>query len=180
MATRTLRRFTVGEYERMVDVGILTEEDRVELVGGEIVDISPIGSRHAAQVRLLAGVLQRVAGDRAIVSIQAPIRLDDASEPQPDLALLRPRGDFYATGHPGSEDVRLVVEVADTSVEFERNVKVPLYARAGIPLIWLIDVSGPGVIEVYEGRDMRPSRAGRGRRLALPWTELPVNDILLP
>lgn len=134
------RRFTVAEYHQMAQAGILGEDDRVELIEGEIVEMPPIGDRHAASVdRLTEGFVQRFS-DVAIVRVQNPVRLDEHSEPQPDLALLRRRADFYASGHPAPPDVFLLVEVADTSAELDRRVKIPLYARSGIPEAWLIDL----------------------------------------
>jgi Uma2 family endonuclease len=132
--------FTVDEYHRMSEAGILAETDRVELIEGEIVKMSPIGKYHAACVKRLNSVLNRRVGDYAIVSVQDPIRLDDYSEPEPDLALLKPRDDFYAQDLPTVEDVLLIIEVADTSVEYDRNVKLPLYAKAGIPETWLANI----------------------------------------
>ncbi|MDQ3917533.1 MAG: Uma2 family endonuclease, partial [Acidobacteriota bacterium] len=125
--------FTVDEFERMGAAGIFHPDDRLELIGGEIVEMSPIGSSHAACVKFLSALLQRLFGGTLIVSTQDPIRLDDFSEPQPDVALLRWREDFYRHAHPTPADVLLVVEVADTTVESDRQVKIPLYARAGIP-----------------------------------------------
>jgi Uma2 family endonuclease len=119
------RLFTVEEYHRMAEAGILSEEDRVELIEGELVTMSPIGSRHAACVKRLVRLLDRAAGDRAIVGAQDPIRLGARSEPQPDVALLRYRPDFYASAHPGPEDVLLVVEVAETSADADRSLKIP-------------------------------------------------------
>jgi len=118
-------RFTVEEYHRMGQAGILSEDDRVELIEGEIVEMAPVGSRHAACVKRLNALLSRRAGGRALVSVQDPIRLGEHSEPQPDLALLKPREDFYAAAHPGPEDVLLVIEVAETSLEYDREVKLP-------------------------------------------------------
>ena len=142
------RPFTVGEYYRMAEADILTEEDRVELIAGQIVAMSPIGSRHAACVDRLNGLLHRQPEQAFIVRVQSPIALDAYSEPEPDLVLLRPRADFYAEAHPSAVDVLLAVEVADTSVEYDREVKLPLYAQAGIPEVWLIDLQ-KGHIEVY-------------------------------
>lgn len=130
----------------MAQAGIFREDDRVELLDGEILEMTPIGSRHAACVARLTARFSRVQAN-AIVWVQNPIRLSERSEPQPDLALLRPRPDFYSQAHPGPGDVLLVVEVAETSVEVDRDVKVPLYARAGIPEVWLVDLAG-GCIEV--------------------------------
>ena len=142
------RAFTVGEYYRMAEANILTEEDRVELIAGQIVAMSPIGSRHAACVKRLNLLLGKMIGDSMLIGVQDPIALDAYSEPEPDLVLLRPRADFYATAHPSAADVLLAVEVADTSAGYDRAVKVPLYAQAGIPEVWLIDLSA-NRIEVY-------------------------------
>lgn len=142
MAVGVCRRlFTVDEYYLMAQAGILHEDDRVELIEGEIIEMAAIGSRHAACVDRLTQLFVGRVGGRAIVRVQNPIRLSQRTEPQPDLALLRPRPDFYAAGHPGPEDVLLVVEVADTSVGFDRETKIPLYARAGIPEAWLVNLT---------------------------------------
>lgn len=155
MPVRLLKRhFTVEEYHRMAQAGILSEDDRVELVEGEIVEMVPIGSRHAACVGRLTALFS-AAQTGGIVWVQNPIRLGEHSEPQPDLTLLRPRGDFYASGHPGPQDVLLVVEVAETSADADREVKVPLYARAGVLEAWVVDLHGE-VVEVYR----KPSPEG--------------------
>ena len=142
------RAFTVGEYYRMAEAAILTEEDRVELIAGQIVAMSPIGSRHAACVDRLNGLLHRQPGAAFIVRVQSPIALDAYSEPEPDLVLLRPRADFYAAAHPSAADVLLAIEVGDTSADYDREVKLPLYAQAGIPEVWVIDLQKDR-IEVY-------------------------------
>ena len=142
------RVFTVGEYYRMAEASILTEEDRVELIAGQIVAMSPIGSRHAACVKRLNLLLGKMIGDSMLLGVQDPIALDAYSEPEPDLVLLRSRADFYAAAHPSAGDVLLAIEVADTSASYDREVKVPLYAQAGIPEVWLIDLQ-EGRIEVY-------------------------------
>ena len=142
------RVFTVGEYYRMAEANILTEEDRVELIAGQIVAMSPIGSRHAACVKRLNLLLGKMVGDSMLLGVQDPIALDAYSEPEPDLVLLRPRADFYAAAHPSAVDVLLAIEVADTSASYDREVKVPLYAQAGIPEVWLINLQA-GRIEVY-------------------------------
>lgn len=134
------RRFTVDDFQQMGRTGILTEDDRVELIEGEVVQMSPIGSRHAACVGRLTRLFGRAVGDRAIVWVQNPVDLGKSSEVHPDLALLRPRPDFYAPRHPTSTDVLLLVEVAATSEDYDRDVKLPLYARAGIPEVWLVDL----------------------------------------
>lgn len=149
MPVQVLRRsFTVEEYHRMAEAGILGEDDRVELLEGEIVEMAPIGSGHAACVDRLTHLLVRQFAEKAIIRVQNPVRLGERSEPQPDLALLRPRPDFYAKAHPGPEDILLLVEVAETSVGVDREVKLPLFARAGVPEVWLVDLPGER-IEVY-------------------------------
>ncbi len=159
------RLFNVREYERMVETGILTEDDRVELIGGEIVEMSPTGTRHAACVRRLNTLLAARVGASALLSVQDPIVLDDFSEPQPDVVLLRPRPDFYEQRHPRAPDVLLLIEVSDTTLKTDRQIKMPLYARAGVGEYWVVNLQD-NEIEIYA----RPSgsayqlvrRAGRG------------------
>ena len=136
-ARRTPHRFTVAEYDRMIDLGILKEDARVELIRGEIVAKMSIGDAHIACVDRLNRLLVRAVSDDAIVSVQNPIRLAD-SEPEPDLVLKRPRQDFY--GKPGPADILLVIEVADASLEDDREVKGPLYAENGIAEYWIVNL----------------------------------------
>jgi Uma2 family endonuclease len=138
-------RFTVSDYHRMAEVGILGEDDRVELIEGEIVDMTPLGRRHQARVDQLAELLIHGLGEQAIVRVQGSVRLGERSEPQPDLVLLRRRADFYADADAESQDVLLVIEVADTSLAHDRDVKVPLYNRAAITEVWLVDLNGENV-----------------------------------
>src|SRR5262249_37658064 len=115
------RQFSVADYARMRETGILAEDDRVELLDGEVREMSPIGPLHAAIVKRLNTLLSRALDDSVILSVQDPIQLNDYSEPQPDLAILQHRDDFYAAAHPIAEDVLVVIEVADTSVEYDRE-----------------------------------------------------------
>ena len=185
MAAQLLRRrFTVHEYHRMGQVGILGEDDRLELLEGEIVEMAPIGSRHQAVVNRLTRLVSNWLGDSAVVSVQGPVRLEDHSEPQPDLMLLRSRADFYASNHPGPGDVLLLVEVSDTSTEYDREVKLPLYARYGIAEVWLVGLEAEA-IEVYRAPTAQGyqevSQAGRGHRIspiAFPQLELAAADII--
>ena len=135
------RRFSVDEYYRMAEAGILHEDDRVELLDGEIIEMTPIGSLHAACVDRLNRIFVSACGDRAIVRVQNPVRLSTDSEPEPDLAILRPRADDYARAHPGPADVLLVIEVADSSLEYDRGRKAQAYARSGIPELWIVDLA---------------------------------------
>jgi Uma2 family endonuclease len=133
-------RVTVNDYYKMAEAGIFGEGDRVELIDGEIVDMAPIGSRHGGVVKRLTQHFSATAGNQAIVSVQDPLHLDARSEPEPDLMLLKPRNDFYAAAHPEAPDVLLLVEVGDATARFDREVKLPLYARHGITEVWLIDI----------------------------------------
>lgn len=179
----THHRFTVDEFLRMAETGILAEDDRVELLDGQIVEMSPIGPRHAGCVKSLIRLFSPAA-DRAVVSAQDPVVLGPHAAPQPDLAILRPRADGYRRSHPGPHDTLLVIEVADTSVAPDREGKLPLYAAAGIPDAWLVNLPDD-VIEVH--RDPRNGVytvrriARRGDALSplrLPDLSLPADDIL--
>jgi Uma2 family endonuclease len=176
--------FNVDDYYRMAEVGLLSEDDRVELIEGEIIEMFPITSAHGGTVRRSSAFLNRKLADIAIVSVQNPVPLDDFSEPQPDLALLKPRKDFYSKSHPAPEDVLMVIEVADTSVNYDRNLKLPLYARAGIPEAWLM-VLGKGIIEVHSqpknGKYQKVQRMKRGKTLTsptIPGLSCGVEDLL--
>jgi Uma2 family endonuclease len=141
MAVRVApHRFTVDDYHAMARAGVLRDDDRVELIEGEIVDMTPIGSRHAAVVDLLTRWLVMGCGTRAIVRVQGPVRLGAHSEPQPDLLVLEPRDDFYQRKPPTGDDVLLLIEVADSSLQYDQAVKLPLYARAGVREVWLVDL----------------------------------------
>jgi Uma2 family endonuclease len=163
--------FNVDDYYRMAEVGLLPEDAHVELIEGEIIEMSPIGSTHAGTVDRSSASLHRTLGDTVIVRVQNPVRLNDFSEPQPDIALLKPRKDFYSNSHPVREDVLVVIEVADTSLAYDRNVKLPLYARAGVPEAWLM-VLGKDVIEVHSqpknGKYQKVQRLKRGKTLVSP------------
>jgi Uma2 family endonuclease len=142
------RHFNIADYYKMAAAGVFSEDDRVELIEGEIVEMNPIGSRHAACVGRLTKLLEQLAGNQAIVWVQNPVQISDYSEPLPDLALLKRREDFYAQANPQPADVLLIVEVADSSVGYDREIKVPLYARAGIAEVWLVNLPKE-MIEVY-------------------------------
>jgi Uma2 family endonuclease len=157
--------FTVDEYHKMGETGILCEDDRVELIEGKLIDMPPIGSPHAGKVNRINTLLSRIIGRKAIIALQNPVRLGRRSEPQPDITILRPRDDFYEKSHPQPKDVLLLIEVADTTVRYDREVKSLLYAAYGIPEVWLIDLRAKRV-EVY----LQPSKDGYRQRLR------PMND----
>ncbi|MGE5444706.1 MAG: Uma2 family endonuclease [Ignavibacteriales bacterium] len=149
----TKRHFNIDEYYRMAEAGILSEDDRIELIEGEIIKMAPIGSRHAGCVSHLNTLFNRQVGETALVNVQNPVRLSDFSEPQPDIALLKPRDDFYSNSHPTPADVLLIIEVSDTSLEYDRDIKLPLYAASSIPEVWLVNLI-KDIVEIYrEPRD---------------------------
>jgi Uma2 family endonuclease len=184
---RTLRArlFTVDEYQRMGETGILASDERLELIAGRIVVREPIGSRHAGTVDRLTRLWTSRLGERAIVRIQNPVRFaKEDSEVQPDVMLLRPRDDFYTTAHPVAADVLLLIELADTTLRLERRVRLPLYARVGVQESWLCDIASERV-EVHReplGHRYRAVQAlNRGetlRSLAFPDVTLIVDDLL--
>jgi Uma2 family endonuclease len=135
------RRLTVAEYHRLAEVGILGEDDRVELLDGQLVAMSPIGPRHALAVDALMELLMAAVAGRAAVRVQNPITLDGGSEPNPDLAVVRRPWAGYPGAHPGPGDVYLLVEVADTSLETDRGAKAAVYAKSRIPEFWIVDLT---------------------------------------
>ena len=180
------KRFTVDEYHRMAETGILTERDRVQLIDGEIIQMIAMGARHAAAVRRLGALLTTAFGGRALVGVQLPIQLDQFSEPEPDISVVRPRPDFYATEHPGPEQILLLIEIAESSLGYDRDVKLPIYAADRIAEVWIVDLEG-GVLRVY--RD--PTETGYATSLTLrdgasvsplafPDTRFPINEIVPP
>lgn len=177
-------RFTVDQYHQMAEAGILSPECRVELVDGEIFEMSPIGPWHSGVVNRLNHRFVTVLGDRAVVHVQNPTQLDSRSEPQPDVMLLAPRADFYGGAHPGPEHALLLVEVADTSLAHDRGRKLSVYARTEVPEVWIVNREADA-IEVFRqpARDGYGERFSRGRGehiapAAFPDVRLRVDDIL--
>lgn len=146
--TSVLKRlFTVKEYDQMGEVGLFDNE-RVELIRGEIIKMASIGRRHAACVNRCNNVFAYKLGGKALICIQNPLSLDNTSEPEPDVMLLKPKDDFYESGHPQPTDVLLLIEVADSTIDSDRELKIPLYAEDGINEVWLVDINS-ACIEVY-------------------------------
>ena len=180
----TRRPLTVTDYHRMGEAGILTEDDRVELIEGALVTMSPIGSDHSGTVNTLNRLLVRAVGDRGVVAVQNPVRLDDLSEPQPDFAILRPRDDDYRRSTPTPSDVLLLIEVANSSLTYDRAIKRALYARHGIPEFWIVNLKD-NEVEVCRAPSgdayAEVSRAGRDAVLTpvlLPGVEILVAALL--
>ena len=163
----TRRRFTVHDYHRMGEAGILHEDDRVELIEGEIVEMAAIGTRHFSCVNRLTRLLVMSVGDEAVVSVQNPVRLNEHTEPQPDLALIRPRD--YRESLPEPEDVLLLIEVSDTTLAYDRGVKLALYAQAAIMEVWIVNLPNDTIkryaASAADGYRRIESRR-RGQRLA--------------
>lgn len=180
----TKRRFTADEYQQMGRAGILSQDDRVELMDGEVVTLTPIGPRHNAAVNRANRAITSAAGDKAIVQVQGSVRLDLFHEPEPDIVLLKPREDFYASRLPEPADMLLVVEIAESSIEYDRDVKAGVYAAAGVSEYWLADLGSDSVgcytdanAGVY--RTFRECR--RGQSIAprlMPRCVIPVDALL--
>jgi Uma2 family endonuclease len=172
MSVQLARRpFSTAEYHRLIEIGLLTEDERVELLDGEIIEMAPIGPRQAACVNRLAEYLGNKVRKLAIVSVQNPIELSTHSEPEPDLSVLKRRNDFYAQSHPTPADVLIAIAVADTIAQKDREVKLPAYAHAGIPEAWLIDLYNDR-IEIHhaphQGVYEQVRIVQRGQRFASP------------
>ncbi len=184
-ATSLLKRlFTVEEYYQMYEAGLFANGERVELIRGEIIKMSPIGRRHAACVIRSSDVLTRKLGNRILLSVQNPLVLDNTSMPEPDIVLLKRKADFYESGLPQSVDVILLIEVADSTIDSDRELKIPIYAEDGITEVWLVDINN-ACIEVYR----QPTSDGyqellkyyRGQNLsilAFPDVNIAVDEIL--
>lgn len=156
-----ITRYSVDDYEEMIRLGVLTENDGVVLIRGQIVPKRPIGSKHSGCVKRLNKTVATRVGDRAVVGIQDPVRLVD-SEPEPDLSLLRPRADFYAAGHPRPPDIFLIVEVADSTLAEDRDIMKPIYAEAGIAEYWIVNLVDE-CLEVH--REPRPDGTYQDERV---------------
>ncbi|MBI2799261.1 MAG: Uma2 family endonuclease [Gammaproteobacteria bacterium] len=176
-------RLSVADYHCMGEIGILDPNVHCELIEGEIIDTSPIGSVHAGTVTMLGRLFNRVVGDMVVIALQSPVVLNEHSEPEPDIVLLKSRADFYKSADPHAEDVLLIVEVADTSLRYDRDTKIPLYARNGISEVWLVDLQSLRV-EVFQ----EPAAEGYAKirvhdpakpltPAALPETAIDVSDL---
>ena len=179
-----ITKYTVDDYEGMIRLGVLTERDRVELIRGEIVPKMAIGPRHSTCVKGLNQLLSQRAAGRAIAGVQDPVRLPD-SEPEPDISLVRPPKERYLTRHPQPADIFLVVEVADSSLDDDRNIMRPLYAESGIQEFWIANLRDNS-LEVYRGprpdgmyQETRVLQRGQSTDIAaLPGLVVAVDEVL--
>lgn len=162
MPVQTQHRFSVKDYYRMAETGLLSPDARVELLDGQIIDMSPIGPFHAGVVKYLARFFNQNSNRRWLVSTQDPLHLDELSEPEPDLMLLKPVANDYKTRHPGAEDVLLLIEVSDASLSYDRTEKLSAYGRVGIPEVWIVNLIQL-TIEVYR----EPHFTGYGKKSVL-------------
>lgn len=172
LMARARHRISVADYYKMAEAGIFGEDSRVELIDGQIVDMAPIGSKHAFVVSCLARLFTLAARDDYLVSVHNPIRLDNCSEPQPDIALLKPGN--YMDSLPGASDVLLIVEVAHSSISFDRGVKLDLYARHAIPEVWLLDLMDGELLV------SRKPVGGQYRTMHKPLPDETVSSLLAP
>lgn len=163
----------------MAEANVLTAEDRVELLDGHICTMSPIGSEHAACVDRLTRIFVLHSGDTVTVRVQNPVRIDQYSEPEPDLALVRPDAEGYQNRHPDPDDTLLLVEVATSSVEFDRDIKLPLYAGAGIPVVWIVALNQDHVTAYHSPADDEYTQKQRYERSEnIPSEALPELDAI--
>ena len=180
----TKKLFTVDEYYKMVDAGILHEEDRTELIDGEIILMSPMGSHHAAVVTRVTDLFVPLFKGKALLRPQLPLRLNDLNESQPDIVLLKPKKDCYVSRHPGPADVFLVMEIADSSLRYDRDVKLPIYATAQLDEVWIAHLSKETLL-VYRDpmggtyKTLQTFRSGQSLScLRFPDIQLAVDDLL--
>jgi Uma2 family endonuclease len=183
-ATPTKKLFNVYEYHQMEDAGILSGRERLELIYGEILVKAVAGPPHNASVARATREMVRLTGDRAIVFIQSSVRLNDWNEPEPDVVLLRPKQDFYASKHPGAEDILLTAEVSDSSLRFDLGTKARLYAETGVLEYWIVDIPNDCLLaysDIHEGtyRTIRQYRRGDSiAPLLLPDCVIAIDNLL--
>lgn len=181
--TPTRHKLSVEDYHRLGEAGILGEDSRVELIEGDLIDMVPIGGTHMGVVNRLTRLLVLGVRDLGEVSVQNPVRLSRYSEPQPDFAILRPRAGDAASAVPGVADVLLLIEVADTTLTYDRGTKLALYARSGIAEVWIVNLQAK-CVEVYRqpaadgyGTRLDVARDGRVTPIALPAVSIPAGEI---
>ncbi|MFQ3584087.1 MAG: Uma2 family endonuclease [Cyanobacteriota bacterium] len=168
-------KFTIEHYELMEKVGIFQPEARVELIRGDIVVMSPVGLKHAVTINRLTRFWVQQLGEQAIVSIQNPFRIPDYSEPEPDIAILKPRQDFYANKFPVPEDILLIIEVADTSLRYDQTTKLSLYAESLIPDYWIANLEN-NTLEIYR----HPQNTSYGQQSIIDRNEIPFAPLAFP
>ncbi len=179
------RRFSVREFHQLMEAGILHEDDRVELIHGEIIQMSPIGPKHAGNIDRIVRKLTFLFEESAIIRSQNPIQLDEFSEPEPDISVVKPRHDFYTNSHPKPEEIRLIIELSESSLEYDQEIKLPLYAAAGIPEYWIIDLRTSRIIvftEPSEAQYLNVKTFQANEKVDTPGLPKPlaVRELLIP
>jgi Uma2 family endonuclease len=181
--SRPRLQFTRARFDAMVAAGILTKDDRVELLDGEVYQKMPKGPKHTARIKALIARLTALLGPRVLIGCQDPVALNEFSEPEPDISVLQPREDFYESGHPEPKDVILLVEVSDSTLDYDRDLKIPLYAACDIPEVWLVDVKDRSVTvhQQPEGNCYRQTQSYRAGDViplrAFPGESISVSDL---
>ena len=177
------RKLSIEQFQRMGEAGILREDERVELIRGELIEMAPIGSRHMGLVTRLMRMLVHAVANDAVVSTQNPVVLPPDTEPQPDITVLKPRADDYQESLPTATDVLLMIEVADTSLRYDRDVKLPIYAEYGIPELWLFDVQARAVsiyrdpaVQGYQ-RQLTPGKNEKISPARLPHVQIDLAEV---
>jgi len=177
------RQINVSEYYKMAEVGILKREEKLELIQGEILRKFPNSPRQAGFSKRLNAVLGKIIADKALLSIKHPLRIDENNEPEPDIAVLKYREDYYSSAHPKANEVFFIIELAEKSLNFDRKIKAPLYAKAGIPVCWILDLKHEK-LEIYSnpqyGIYRRNDFKKKSDKLKIPGFDLEilVSDIL--
>ena len=177
-------RFTVDDFMLMGEVGIFKEGDRVELIDGEVIRMNPIGFGHSGRVTKLNWLFGRILGDRVLLHVQNPLQFRPHGQPQPDIMLLRPREDFYTTSHPTAADTLLLIEVSESSLEYDRTTKAPIYAQAGIAEYWIVNLVDSQLLvyrQPIDGVYRSVTVLGKGdtiQPLAFPDITIDVSEIL--
>lgn len=183
MVTTTFRRFTITEYHHLAEIGFLSEDDRVELIYGQIVEMAAKGTAHEVCITRLLRELPKLISDRATIRCQSPIVLPTDSEPEPDFTIVQNRDDDYLNSHPEPENVLLVIEISDSSLDYDQEVKLPLYAEAGISDYWIFNLID-NQLEVYSEpyQDLQGKFGYSAKRIILPNKVVTVScfpDVLL-
>ena len=176
------RLINTEEYQDMAKTGLIKPDENTELIQGEIFTMSPVGSKHAAVVKLLSAKLFHLFSNKFIISVQDPVHLNQWTEPQPDIALLKFQENYYADSHPQPENILLVIEVADTSYEYDHQIKKAIYANAGIPKFWIVNLN-ENRIEVFHAPEQDEYKVRKlyftGDSIPILEKEVKVNDVFL-
>lgn len=178
------KKFSVNTYEKMLENNIFESQEKLELIRGVIIEMSPIGLKHATAVIRLTNLFPIIFQDKALISVQNSIILDDYSEPEPDLVMLKKRDDFYAEKRPKSEDIFLLIEVSDSTLKYDQEIKLPLYAESKIKEVWIFNLNND-ILEIYRNpqdnfyqQKQILTKTEKVSCLAFPEIEIPIVNLL--